>query len=154
LEQQSFVEELKGESDYRARFVQELTAAIKDENSKKTNASGDDADIEVAMAEAAVQYYQGILDEQTEVAAVALEEYTENKTRFDTEVARYNERKAINEEQSLLQASWTQISNDYFILDTLRQVIEIIPESDEFDRDRQNLQDRINRLQSDVLKTE
>lgn len=95
LEQQSFMEELKGESDYRARFVQELTAAIKEENKKRDEATGDDADIEVAMAEAAANYFQGKLEEQTEIAAVALEDYTENKTRFDTEVARYKERKAI-----------------------------------------------------------
>lgn len=104
LEQKSFVEELKAESDYRALFVQRLTGEITTEKAKVTNASGDDADIEIAMGNAAAAYFEEELVKQQEFASYASEEYKEVKLRFDTEVARYEERKAIQEEENAIQA--------------------------------------------------
>lgn len=95
LEQSSFIAELKGESDYRALFVSRLQEGITTENNKKTGASGDDADVTIAEAEAAIAWYTERLTEQQELAEYALEEYKENKLVFDTEVERYNERIAI-----------------------------------------------------------
>lgn len=121
LEQKSFVEELKGESDYRALFVQRLTAEITAEKAKAANATGDDADIEIAMANAAAAYFEEGLAEQQIYAADALEEYKEIKLRFDTSVARYEERKAIQEEENFIQAAYASINSDYFIVDILHQ---------------------------------
>lgn len=52
----------------------------------------------IAEADAAIAWFTERLTEQQELAADSLEEYKENKLIFDTEVERYNERIAIEEE--------------------------------------------------------
>lgn len=55
----SYLEELKGASDYRAEYVRQLGNAITAEKAKKTAAAGtDDEDLVTAEVDAVVAFYE------------------------------------------------------------------------------------------------
>jgi hypothetical protein len=96
LYENAYLQELKGESDYRAQFVKRLNEEIARERAEmEEHANTDDEDLYNALGEAAIAWFQERLEEQKVWAENALENYTEIKLRWDTTVARQAEYSAI-----------------------------------------------------------
>ena len=73
----AYLEEIKGDSDYAAAYVKQLTKAIEDEEAKKKNASGADADITIAEANLVIDWYNEELTEKKEKAKSTLAAFEE-----------------------------------------------------------------------------
>lgn len=54
----AYLEEIKGDADYAAEYVKQLTAGIASEETRKKGASGADADLTIAEADLVIAWYE------------------------------------------------------------------------------------------------
>ena len=86
---EAYLEELKGEADYRATYVSRIKEEMAKNDAEKAEFLGtDDEDLYSAVADALNAWFAERLTEQTELAAETKAVYDEQKLQFDTQVER------------------------------------------------------------------